>query len=110
PDACEEQPRQDALLCCEDHVSKLLNKTTMAAAAGHSEYSGARAACGAESFLRRQVRYEPAVRGTIGRAKMLRLPRVNIVGAQGRTAAPRRCRRAVRSLLDAAVGYFSAGR
>src|SRR5579864_4600848 len=69
----------------------LLNKTTMAAARVTLSWIGAsdaRAACGDESLLRREVRYEPDVRGTIGRAKMLRFPRVYVARARGRTTAP----------------------
>src|SRR6476659_1832037 len=44
--------------------------------------SAARAACGVESLLRHEVRYEPDARGTTGRAKMLAFLRVNVARAQ----------------------------
>jgi hypothetical protein len=61
----------------------------MAAGTDHAELAlcfRCRAACGDESFLRREVRYEPDVRGTIGCAKILRFPRVNVTGAPGTCA------------------------
>ena len=62
----------------------------MVAATAHSQLDQCcrRSSCGDESVLRREVRYERDARETIGGAKMLHFPRVNVLGARLRITAP----------------------